>query len=393
MEPSGFMMASLAKYLAKNDKYVSVICGYPNFPQGKFIDKKWYEISRIHKQNKVHVHNVFVIPSNNTNNFKRIINYTSYMLSSFIKGIIISRPDVIVSTTPPIFTALSALFVAKLRKVQLILDVRDIWPESAIQMGRINNNFIIKFLEYIENSLYRNADQIVVATPGMIDLLEIKGVDRRKIQFIPCGVEINEKLESSIEVKNPYMKRDQSKFIVLYAGLHGFAQGLDVIIEVAECLKNNNNIVFYFLGDGPEKTQLINTFEKKELDNIRFLEPVSKKDIKNYFLHTGCALVPLKNLAIFNNVYPSKTFELMSFGVPTIVGVNGEISKLINSTMSGISVAAENIYEYQNAIISLSQDDQLRNKISANARILAKDEFNYKYLNQKYSNIIEGLHS
>jgi len=171
MEPSGFMMDSFAQFLAKNKQDVGVICGYPNFPQGKFIDKKWYEFFRSKKLNGVDIHNVYVIPSNNTSNLKRILNYTSYMISSLVKGMIVTKPDVIVATSPPIFAALSALIVAKLRRVRFILDVRDIWPESAIQMGSVNSRLVIKILEYVEQSLYKNADQIVVATPGMIDLI------------------------------------------------------------------------------------------------------------------------------------------------------------------------------------------------------------------------------
>ena len=389
MEPSGFMMESFAQFLAKNKQDVGVICGYPNFPQGKFIDKKWYEFFRSKKLNGVDIHNVYVIPSNNTSNLKRILNYTSYMISSLVKGMIVTKPDVIVATSPPIFSALSALIVAKLRRVRFILDVRDIWPESAIQMGSINSRLVIKILEYVEQSLYKNADQIVVATPGMIDLIIKKKVSRSKLHYIPCGVTVSDKLMSPLKIGNPYMKHDQSKFTVLYAGLHGFAQGLETIIDVAASLIDEDRIVFYFVGDGPEKNKLRGVIKDKGVENIRLVDPVPKKDIEKYFVHAGCALVPLKNINIFKNVFPSKTFELMALGVPTIVGVNGEISKLIKSTKSGISVKAEDIDAYRTAIMSLFVDTSLRDEISLNARTLVKKSFNHKDLNQKYFEIIQ----
>ena len=176
MEPSGFMFDSFASYLAKQDriKQIDVISGFANFPQGKFINRDWLSFFRTTKKNGIIHHNVFVVPSDNKSNIKRIINYTSFLFTSFIRGLFLKSPDIVIATSPPIFSALAGLIVAKIKGSKFVLDIRDIWPESAIQMGSIKNKFIIKLLEKLEIFLYKNSSLITVATPGMVDLVKEK---------------------------------------------------------------------------------------------------------------------------------------------------------------------------------------------------------------------------
>jgi glycosyltransferase involved in cell wall biosynthesis len=394
MEPSGFMFGSLAKFLAKSESVdqVDVICGFANFPKGKFIDRKWYSLFKTSRQDGVNIHNVIVVPSDNKSNIKRILNYTSYLFTAILKGVFMRAPDVIVATSPPIFAALAGLVVAKLKGAKFVLDVRDIWPESAVQMGSVRNKKIIALLEWIELLLYKNASLITVATPGMVDMVQAKiGTLKTPIQYIPCGVMIPHEDELKKEGGSPFQESDHDKFCVLYAGLHGHAQNLATLVDAAAILKHRDDIVFYFIGAGPDKDRVVEHATSLELPNVKFLPPVTRDEIRRFFVFAGCAIVPLQDLDIFKNVFPSKTFELMSYGVPTVVGVGGEIGKLIQSTDAGQSVKPESAEEYSNAIVRYADDEKYRCQVSIKAIETAKNSFDYEVVNKEFEELLIAL--
>tara|TARA_B100000900_G_C20598400_1_gene724407 strand:- start:1444 stop:2655 length:1212 start_codon:yes stop_codon:yes gene_type:complete len=389
MEPSGFMVSSLSHYLASEGDDVQVLCGFANFPQGKFYSKKWYQLFKRIDDKGVKVLNVFVIPSDNTSNIKRIINYISYFISSLFAGLFVKRPEVIIATSPPMLTALTGLLLSKIYRCKFILDIRDIWPESAKQMGNLKAPIIIKTLEYLEKSLYEHAHSITVATPGMIKIIEEKlNGNNKNISFIPCGVEIPDNDRAS---RNPFDHEDREKFCVLYAGLHGHAQGLITLLETAKRLEYCNDIVFYLIGDGPEKEILKRQSEDLKNINVKFKDPVSKNEIRDFYDYAGCAIVPLLNLEVFNSVFPSKTFELMSYGTPTVVGVGGEIARFVETTQSGLSVLPEDIESYCNGILRYYQDSEFRSVIMQNAKNTAKEYFDYKVTNSQFKSIIDNF--
>jgi glycosyltransferase involved in cell wall biosynthesis len=395
MEPTGFMFHSLSIHLAKSIKIenVEVVCGFPNFPHGKFINRKWYALFSKKIEKNVNIYNVMVIPSDNTSNTKRIMNYTSYLVTSTLRGIFSKSPDIVVASSPPIFTALAGLIVAKLKRAKFVLDIRDIWPESAVQMGSIKNVKIIKFLEWLEILLYKNSDLITVATPGMVEMVRLKVPGKLlQVEYIPCGVSIPAENLTAAVGENPFEKGDHDKFCVLYAGLHGHAQKLTTIIEAASVLRDRSDIVFYFVGAGPDKNQVVKYASDLNLSNVKFLDPVSREVIRRYYAFAGCGIVPLRDLKIFKNVFPSKTFELMSYGVPSIVGVGGEIAKVIDASKAGQSVMAENAEQYALAIERYASDPEYRLEIKHNAYEAAKQSFDYKVINQKFEDMLVNIH-
>lgn len=394
MEPSGFMFSSLAKFFGKSDRVdqVDVVCGFANFPKGKFIDRKWYSLFRKSRLDGINVHNVMVIPSDNKRNIMRIINYTSYLIAAILKGVFMKAPDVVIATSPPIFAALAGLIVAKLKGAKFVLDVRDIWPESAVQMGSINNEKVIQLLEWMELLLYKNASLITVATPGMVDIVrnKIKELDI-PIRYIPCGVTIPSEKEISKIGISPFQESDRDKFCVLYGGLHGHAQNLTTIVDTANLLKDREDIIFYFIGAGPDKDRVVEYAASLDLPNIRFLAPVNRDEIRRYFVFSGCAIVPLQDLKIFKNVFPSKTFELMSYGVPTVVGVGGEIGKLIETTGAGLAVQPESSSGYSNAILQYADNSAFRDRVSSKAIESAKKSFDYEVINKEFEELLSTL--
>ena len=393
MEPSGFMFSSLAEHLSKKVDYkVHLISGFTNFPDGRFINWDFLKIFSSRNFKGYKNHNVIVYPSSNKNNINRILNYVSFMISSFIRGILIFRVDKILVTSPPIFSGISALFLSKLKNVPYIIDIRDIWPESAIQMGNLKNSLLIKIFTWIEKKLYANAESITVATPGMVDDVQAKlskmGIFDIPVKFIPCGI----KIYSQDELQEYGQRRScidlfDDKFIILYAGLHGLAQNLKSVIDAAALIKNEE-IVFIFIGDGPEKLKLIDYANKINVKNLHFFDPVERNDIRTIYCKVNTAIVPLRDLDVFKTVFPSKTFELLSFKIPTIVGVGGEISELLTKKSAALCVQPDDSLGYSKAITELYESKDLYEKISFNGRKLTEEMFDYKITNNQFKEII-----
>lgn len=392
MEPSGFMFASLSKSLAKNHE-VHLISGFANFPAGKFRDKPFFKVFASRIVDNYRHENVLVVPSSNKNNITRVFNYLSYMIMSFFRAIFIRNVDKIVVTSPPIFSAVSALLLSKLKKVPYILDVRDIWPESAVQMGSIKNRLVIRFFEWIETKLYLHAESILVATPGMVPEVEHKlkklGVEDKEVNYIPCGIHVFSDDEiTQFKHSNPLRPEDRDKFVVLYAGLHGHAQNLRVILDAALMLKDHEDIIFYLIGDGPEKDDLIRYKDEKSISNVIFFDAFERDKIRSAYANVDLGLVPLRDLQVFKTVFPSKTFELMSFGVPIIVGVGGQIEEMIIENECGVCVKPDCSNDYAQSILTLYENKSLRELMSKNARLVALNNFDYSVLNARMEDII-----
>ena len=384
MEPTGFMINSLVKYLSNKNYKVDVICGFPNFPSGKFLDRNFLSFFRKRKINNYFIKNVYVVPSDNKNNIKRIINYLSYMFTSFVVGCFSERKDIYIASSPPIFVALSCLLVSKIKNGKFILDVRDIWPESAIQMGSIKNKFIINIFTILEKLLYKHAEEIIVATPGMVSIVRNKCSSEKKITYIPCGITVPQDLPSKIH--HPLINKD-NKLNLLYAGLHGHAQNLVTLCELAYKLQDYTDIHLYLVGDGPDKHNLVSNKKYKDLDNLTFIEPVSRDVIRDIYCSVDCAFVPLKDLEVFKTVFPSKTFELWSYGLPTIVGVGGEIDKIISKYDCAISVLPDDVDSYFSSVIKIYESVDLsyyRDK----AYHVSKNHFSYDICNPMFEKVI-----
>ena len=388
MEPSGFMLKSLSSHLVDKNFEVSVLSGFANFPSGKFLNRRWFELSRRSKTSGVNHYQVYVFPSDNKSNRRRIVNYTSYLVSGFLRAIFMKKPDVIIATSPPIFVALLGLLLSKIWRVPLVLDVRDIWPESAVQMGNLRSGSpVVKLLEAIEVLLYRNAAKITVATPGMVKIVRDRIAQPEKdVSFIPCAVNIPKYYQPKNRTNDCF---STNKFNVLYAGLHGHAQNLNCLLDVADRLQGNEDIHFTFVGDGPEKSKLQEIAKIKNLRNVTFMNPVSKEEIGQFYLGADVAIVPLMDLQVFKTVFPSKTFELMAFGVPIILGVGGQIEELAEKNKAALCVEPDNVSMYEEAILRLYENPDLRLDLSKSARSLATTQFSYDTTNPKFGAVIE----
>tara|TARA_B110000908_G_C10264199_1_gene462073 strand:+ start:1441 stop:2649 length:1209 start_codon:yes stop_codon:yes gene_type:complete len=373
----------------KKGHNVTIITGAPNFPKGKVFHG--YKNSLISKEviNGVRVLRVWTYISSNKGFLKRIVDYISFGVSSFIVGLFI-KTDIIVATSPQFFTAISGRSLSFFKIKPWIMEVRDLWPESIAAVGAIKkSSLIFKILEWIEYKLYNSATKIIVVTDTFKKIINSNGIDSNKIFVHKNGVILdkfmpqikNEKLIKSLNLSG--------KKIFAYVGTHGMAHGLSFIINaLPELNKKLPDVKFLFIGDGAEKDNLINEAKYLKLENIIFLPSVQKHEIINYLSIIDVALVNLKKSDTFKSVIPSKIFEAAALQKPILLGVEGEAKEIVESYGAGVCYDPGSKSDFIKACVEILKSDTY-NKAKSNTKNLAKNFDRKKIAAQLLNTIIK----
>jgi glycosyltransferase involved in cell wall biosynthesis len=299
----------------------------------------------------------------------RMLFYLSFMVTTVFNSLFINQGkfDAVYATSPPLFVGLAGLIIAKLRRIPFIFEVRDLWPESAVELGQVANPRHIRYGYAIANLCYRHAKGIVGVTHGICDTLKSKGLPEHKLFLIKNGT--NPKryrfiLDRALEERLGW----EGKFVVLYAGIHGVAQGLETVLEAAKLLKNENKIHFAFIGDGPTKARLIAKANEERLSNVEFLPEVPSNEIARHISLAGVCLVLLRKKKLFEGALPSKVFDCWACGKPLLLGVDGEARKELESARGGLYVEPENALAIARGVLDMYQNPDKAKEMGENGR-------------------------
>lgn len=339
-----FRMEALVSALLKRDHKVSVITAEPH----RYDLKEKIQFKKYEKDSKLEIYRVRGGKNNDTF-WRRPVNYFIFMVNSLIYSLKLTPTgrgyDLIFATSPPITSAVTAFICAFLKKKDFILEVRDLWPDTLVDLKVFRNKFIISFLKYIEKVLYREAKLIVVVSEAFKTKIIDKGVSEDKIVTFSNGLDRGFVLDNvTVERKNAFREEyniPKDKTIISYVGNVGISQNLEIIIGAAE--KNeDNNILFLVVGEGLEKRRLLRLVKEKHLDNkILFLDALPRDKIKNIYQLSDILFLQLKDLIIFNRTIPSKIFEYLGSGLPIIYGLNGIAADILNESGNGIKIKPE----------------------------------------------------
>ncbi len=370
---------------------VTVVTGAPNFPFGKIY--KGYK-NRLWQKEKIHgieVIRVWTFVTKNDGFFKRILDFASFMITSFVAGLFVKKIDIIVGTSPQLLTVLSTYFISVFKKKPWVFELRDLWPESIKTVGLLRNSLIFILLEKLELFLYKKSTAIIPVTNSFKKDLIQRGISPKKLFVVTNGVD-NERYfwrpKSELILSRHQIKKQT---VIGYIGTHGVAHKLDTLIEAAKLLQNSGFSQEYkmiFVGDGADKNRLKKLSSKMKLRNVIFVDTVPKEEIVNYWSILDLTIIHLKNSLLFKTVIPSKIFEAMGMGVPIVHGVKGESSEIIKNRNVGLLFQPEDPMDLFNKIIYLTENTDLREKFSING-INASKNFYRRNLAIKMLNILK----
>lgn len=381
-----------AKKLKEFGHEVTILTALPNYPRGEIFDEYKGRGVVIEEIEGIKIVRTSIYATKSKSFTKRLRNYLSFTFSSVLKGAKhIDKQDVIITESPPLFLGFSGFVLAKLKKAKFIFNISDLWPESAIKLGVLHNKLFIKMSVWLEEFCYRHAAAVTCQTQGIVDDIVNRGFDKNKIHLLTNGVDTN---LFKKENRDEDFRREigiENKFALCYAGIHGIAQGLQVIINAAEIVKDEENIQFIFVGDGPEKQDLIKMAQERGLNNVTFLPLQPKKNMPKIVASMDAAIIPLRKLELFKGALPSKMFETLASEIPIILPVQGEAAKLINSANAGIVVEPENSKEIAEAVLKLYNDIELRKNLGENGRAYVMENYARENITRKLEKILMNL--
>ena len=357
---------------------VTVITCFPNFPKGKVFEGYTNKLYQKEDIDGIRVIRIWSYITENNGFVKRIIDYVSYALTSFLFGLFV-KTDLVIATSPQFFTAISGRMLSLFKRVSWVMEVRDLWPDSIAAVGSINKKSkVFKILKKIEHYLYLSASKIIVVTDNFKKYLtEEHQIIPKKIGVFKNGVLVSNfkkpKLNDVIALKESLGL--QNKTIISYIGTHGLAHGLKFILESISKI-SNPDLHFLFIGDGAEKESLIEYSKTLNSKNFTFLNSVKKSKIPFYIEISDYSLVNLKKSNDFKNVIPSKIFENIAMYKPILLGVEGESKKLINNYGVGVCFIPENQASFLESINEIQKLNMESFKINCDKMVVDFDRNN-----------------
>lgn len=261
------------------------------------------------------------------NDWRRVWNWVSFSRSLLHGAQQTHRPDVVIGSSPHLFAALAGERLAQRWGVPFVLEVRDLWPESMVAAGGRKGPAYYVF-ERIAHYLYRRARRIICLARGTMTHLEKLGVDPGRLVYVPNGVDP----EAFARIERP----SRDTFTLVYAGAHGPANGLDVVLGAAALLRDDPRYRFLFVGDGPAKQELVRSAFERGLKNVEFRDPVSKLQMPEILAEADAGLMVLRDTPLFAfGVSPNKLFDYFGAGLPVVCNVPGEVAAMVQAARGG----------------------------------------------------------
>jgi colanic acid biosynthesis glycosyl transferase WcaI len=394
--PAG-RVAELSRLWAEDGHEVTVLTGFPNHPTGIVPPEYRRKFRRLVTRDTYHgvdVVRTWLLPFPNRKAYERMLNYSSFCISSACAGIFLHRPDLVIATSPQLLVGLSGWWLARCNGVPFVFEVRDLWPESLAAVGvRTQNSSLHKSLAKLAGFLYRSCDRLVVVTPAFKDyLVEHWRVPEDKIFVVENGVETSlfSRLTPSIALRREL--RAEEKFVVSYIGTMGAAHGLETLVDAAVLLRERApNVLFLLVGEGAEKARIVSLARSRGLHNILFVGQQPREKIPAYITASDACLVLLKRTELFKTVLPTKMLEFMSCARPMILGVDGHARNVMEQANAGIYFQPEDPVALAEAVTDLAADPALRELLGRNGRQHVLHYFSRQHTAKAYLDVLQNL--
>lgn len=348
----------------------------PNYPTGKVLPA--YRGKRLVREeiDGVPVTRTMIVGATGRNVLKRLLSYWSFVITSFPACMRGPRPDFIFVESPPLFLGCTAYVCSRLRRVPFILNVSDLWPESARALEIVRSNSLLWFGERLEHFLYKKALRITAQTDGIrTHIAAIVGAP--KVMVLYNGIDTSE-YRPRADASVPWINQQEIAF--LFAGTFGYQHRWEVLLDAAELLRSRADIVFLLVGDGPEKARLVEQARVRGLDNLRFVERRPANEMPALFAASRATVVPMRRGELFKGTRPSKIFPALACGSPVIFSGEGESAQLLLQNRCGIVVPPENAQEFADAVRRLADHPEEARVLGMNGRALVEREYGWDTL-------------
>ena len=368
---------------------VTVITTFPNHPLGRIPPAyrgRWWATEHLDGI-RVLRNWLYAVPNRGVG--RRGLDHLSFMLTALVFGLPrLGRVDVVVASSPTLFSALSAWLMARIRRVPFVLEVRDLWPEAIVGLGLMRPGPAVWLLEGLARFLYRQAALVVVVTQAFADRLAEQGVPRRKLAVIANGADTRLfSPEADRSCPRTALGLDE-KFVVAYIGSHGLSHGLGAVLDAAS---RQPDVTYLLVGDGADRERLLAERDQRGLRNVVMRASVDKAHVPGLYAAADVCLVPLRDVPIFDAFVPSKLFEMLAAGRPIIGAVRGEARDILTRSGGALLVEPERGDQLAEAVDRLRADPDLRAELARTGRAFAVQHYDRDTLAAEYLELLGNV--
>jgi glycosyltransferase involved in cell wall biosynthesis len=389
-EAGGTRHYEFARYCADQGHKVTIVASTLSYFSGSPVTSEPKLVSGQFVQG-INVLRAYTVPSLHRSFTWRFVSFLSFMVTSVIAGLQGRQVDVVMGTSPPLFQAISAWTLARLRRRTLLLEIRDLWPAFAISLGVLKHPLLIVLSFWLERFLYRQADHLIVNSPAYRDHIIDRGIPAEKISLIPNGVDAT-MFEPA--AKGEHIRQEwnlNGKFIVTYSGALGISNDIPTILRAAQRLQDEHQICFVLVGDGKERKNLERIAQEYHLTNVLFAGPHSKVEMPAILAASDVCIATLKDIPMFRTTYPNKVFDYMAAGRPTILAIDGVIRKVVEAANGGIYITPGDDQALAEAIKHMYNDQTARQTMGQAARSYVVEHFNRHTHAQLFEQLVASL--
>ncbi|MCK4899578.1 MAG: glycosyltransferase family 4 protein [Anaerolineales bacterium] len=388
-EPGGTRHHELARYLSRKGHRVTIIASPVSYLTGEAANEHipWMETQD--GGEGVTILRAYTYPALHRSFMHRVLSFFSFMFSSFFISLRVKHVDLVWGTSPPIFQGATAWAVARLKRVPLLFEVRDLWPAFAVAVGVLRNKVLIRASQWLERFLYRHANLVVVNSPGFTSHVRERGAQR--VELVPNGADTSMFNPQADGLTFRHVHGLEGEFVGLYAGAHGMSNDLNVVLDAAKLLQDEPHIIFVLLGAGKEKLSLLRRAEVIGITNVRFLSPVPKNKMPEALAAADACIAILKPVELYKTVYPNKVFDYMAAGRPVILAMQGVIQEVVEDAGAGIPIKPGDPTALAEAMRKLAADPHLRHEMGMRGRHCVESHFDRSVLAGKMLELMEGL--
>ncbi|WP_095185384.1 glycosyltransferase family 4 protein [Pseudomonas sp. Irchel 3H9] len=390
--PGHSLVYELAQHLAAEGHEVTVVSGQTGYMQRDQPLLPWYRRLIVREVDGiVNIIRTYTYSELHRSYIGRLISFLSFSFTAPIGLLLVKKPDVVLASSPPIFPMLPIWIVCKLRRIPMVLEVRDLWPESAIQMGILRNRTLISLMSWIEGVLYDKANRVVALTRGIRDNISGRGWSEKKLAVITCGVDTHmlyPDTEAGIDVRRNFGWEGRN--VILYFGAMGEANNLDVVIDAAmKC--NDKNTLFVLIGDGMKRPYIERRIAELNLNNVQVLAPVSKSLARGFINAADLCLVTLQAIPLFKGAIPTKLLDYMACGKPVLCGVEGEAAEIVAEAQAGIMFHPNDSHQLESRIAEMMSNKELRDHMGCNGAHYIRTNFDAARSRAAMTTLLESV--
>jgi glycosyltransferase involved in cell wall biosynthesis len=385
---------NLAVRLQRKGASVTVLTAMPNYPQMRIQEKYRGKFYVQEVMDSLTVQRCWLYAGTSKSILPRLLNYFSFVKTSFLVGCFkLGKFDYILCESPPLFLGITAWLLKKIKHARLIFNVSDLWPESAEKLGLISNRFLLRVTTRLEEFLYRSSFMITGQTNGIVENISQRFPDKT-VYWLKNGIDSSGYKDLSED--NSSWRRNHgfadTDFLILYAGILGHAQGLEVILKAAQLLKESRNIRFVLIGTGPERDKLLRMKEELAAENVAFFDPVPRNELLDVIACADAAVIPLRRIDLFRGAIPSKIFENLAMKKPVLLGVEGEAKILfVDEGKAGMAFIPGDEKDLAEKARYLSLHPELAREYGENGYRYVNEMFNWDTIADEFWKLIHPI--